>query len=90
MLTQESEINLIKCLARFPEVMSVASDELDPSHINRYLLDVAGEFHRFYTANRIKGEEESIRNARLKMVDCTRIVLKNGMEILGLDLPEKM
>ena len=89
-LTQESEINLIKCLARFPEVMSAASDELDPSHINRYLLDVAGEFHRFYTANRIKGEEESIRNARLKMVDCTRIVLKNGMEILGLDLPEKM
>ena len=89
-LTQESEINLIKCLARFPEVMSQASDELDPSHINRYLLDVAGEFHRFYTANRIKGEEESIRNARLKMVDCTRIVLKNGMEILGLDLPEKM
>ena len=89
-LDSESEINLIKCLARYPEVMKTAADELDPSHINRYLLDVAGEFHRFYTANRIKGEEENIRNARLKMVDCTRLVLKNGMEILGLDLPEKM
>ncbi|MBP5608706.1 MAG: arginine--tRNA ligase [Lachnospiraceae bacterium] len=90
MLTEETELNLIKCLARFPEVMNTAAEELDPSHINRYLLEVAGEFHRFYTANRIKGEEEALRNARLKMVDCTRIVLKCGMSILGLDLPERM
>lgn len=70
--------------------MALSALEYDPSHINRYLLDVAGEFHRFYTSNRIKNEEPAIRDARLKLVECTRIVLKNGMEILGLDLPEKM
>lgn len=90
LLESETEINLIKCLSRYPEVMALSALEYDPSHINRYLLEVAGEFHRFYTANRIKNESTEVRNARLKLVECTRIVLKNGMTILGLNLPERM
>lgn len=90
LLESETEINLIKCLSRYPEVMALSALEYDPSHINRYLLEVAGEFHRFYTANRIKNEPTEVRNARLKLVECTRIVLKNGMTILGLNLPERM
>lgn len=90
LLESETEINLIKCLSRYPEVMALSAVEYDPSHINRYLLEVAGEFHRFYTANRIKNEPMEVRNARLKLVECTRIVLKNGMTILGLNLPERM
>lgn len=90
MLTSDTEIALIKALAQYPEVLKAAVDEYDPSNINRYLLTLAGAFHRFYTSNRIKGESVEVMNARLKLVDSTRIVLRNGMHILGLTAPVKM
>lgn len=90
MLTSESEVALIKALAQYPEEVKIAAVEYDPSHINRYLLVVAGAFHRFYTSNRIKGENTEVMNARLKLADATRIVLRNGMKILGLSIPTKM
>ena len=53
-------------------------------------MDLAGCFHRFYTACRIKGEEPALLAARLKLADDTRSVLKNGLALLGVDAPEKM
>ena len=70
--------------------MLFRSRDYDPSHINRYLVELAGCFHRFYTACRIKGEEEQLLNARLKLADAARSVLKNGLALLGVDAPEKM
>ena len=55
-----------------------------------YLVALAGDFHRFYTACRIKGEEPRLRDARLKLAAATRTVLKNGMDLLGVTAPEKM
>lgn len=90
MLTSDTEIALIKALAQYPEVLKISADEYDPSNINRYLLMLAGAFHRFYTSNRIKGETSVVMDARLKLVDSTRVVLRNGMQILGLTAPVKM
>ena len=53
-------------------------------------MELAGCFHRFYTACRIKGEERSVLQARLKLADAARSVLKNGLALLGVDAPEKM
>ena len=62
----------------------------DPSHINRCLQELAACFHRFYTACRIRGEEPQVAAARLKLADDTRMVLKNGLKLIGVDAPEKM
>ena len=90
LLTGEAEQALLKQIAQFSEVIKLAARDYDPSYINRYLQELAACFHRFYTACHIRGEEEAVRNARLKLADDTRIVLRNGLKLIGVDAPEKM
>ena len=90
LLTGEAERALLKQIAQFSEVIKLAARDYDPSYINRYLQELAGCFHRFYTACRIRGEEAAVRDARLKLADDTRIVLRNGLKLIGVDAPEKM
>ena len=90
LLSGETEEALIKQLSVFCEEIRLAARDYDPSHINRYLVELAGCFHRFYNACRIKDEAADLAAARLKLADCTRIVLKNGLRLIGVDAPEKM
>ena len=90
LLSGETETALIKQLSLFCEELRLAARDYDPSHLNRYLVDLAGCFHRFYTACRIKGEADNILNARLKLADAARSVLKNGLALLGVEAPERM
>ena len=90
LLSGEAEKALIKQLAQYCEEIKLAARDYDPSHINRCLQELAGCFHRFYTACRIRGEEPQVAAARLKLADDTRIVLKNGLALIGVDAPEKM
>ncbi len=90
LLSGEAERALLKQIAQFCEEIKLAARDYDPSHINRYLQELAARFHRFYTACRIKGEEPAVRDARLKLADDTRIVLRNGLKLIGVDAPEKM
>ena len=89
-LSGETETALIKQLSQFCEEVRLAARDYDPSHINRYLQELAACFHRFYNACRIKGEEKAVQAARLKLADDTRIVLRNGLKLIGVDAPEKM
>ena len=89
-LTDELEKALIKQIAAYCEEVRLAARDYDPSHINRYLIDLAAAFHKFYNACRIKGEEEKILSARLLLADCTRRVLENAMKLIGCSAPEKM
>ena len=89
-LNGETEQALIKQIAQFCEEVKLAARDYDPSHINRYLQELAACFHRFYNACRIKGEELKVQAARLKLADDTRVVLKNGLKLIGVDAPEKM
>ena len=90
LLTGEAERALLKQIAQFSEVIKLAARDYDPSYINRSLQELAGCFHRFYTACRIRGEEAAVRDARLKLADDTRIVLRNGLKLIGVEAPEKM
>lgn len=90
LLNGETERALIKQIAQFCEEVKASARAYDPSHINRYLQELAACFHRFYTACRIKGEEPKVQAARLKLADDTRVVLKNGLKLIGVDAPEKM
>ena len=88
--TAPEELALVKALAQYPEELHLAARDYDPSRINRYLAALAGDFHRFYNACRIKGEEPAVLRARLKLADCVRAVLANGLGLLGVSAPEKM
>ena len=90
LLSGETEQALIKKIAAYSQVVRLAARDYDPSHINRYLTELAGDFHRFYTACRIKGEERPVLLARLKLADTARSVLKNAMTLIGCTAPEKM
>ena len=90
LLKGETEQALIKQIAQFCEEIKLAARDYDPSHINRYLQELAACFHRFYNACRIKGEDADVQAARLKLADDTRVVLKNGLKLIGVDAPEKM
>jgi arginyl-tRNA synthetase len=90
LLQDEAELALIKSLSQLPDEVHLAARDYDPSRINRYLAALAGDFHHFYNACRIKGEEPGVLAARLKLADTTRSVLANGMGLLGINAPEKM
>ena len=90
LLSGDAEKALIKQLAHYSEVVRLAARDYDPSHINRYLTELAAAFHKFYTVCRIKGEEKPVLLARLKLADAARAVLKNGMTLIGCSAPEKM
>ena len=90
LLSGDAEKALIKQLAHYSEVVRLAARDYDPSHINRYLTELAAAFHKFYTVCRIKGEEKPMLLARLKLADAARAVLKNGMVLIGCSAPEKM
>ncbi len=90
LLSGETERALIKALSQLPEELRLAARDYDPSRINRYLVSLAGDFHRFYNACRIKGEEPALLSARLKLADTVRLVIANCLALLGVSAPEKM
>ena len=90
LLNSEAEQELIKQISLLPEEIKLAARDYDPSRINKYVIELAARFHKFYTACRIKGEERDLLRARLKLADTTRIVIKNSLELLGVTAPEKM
>ena len=89
-LAQPEELALVKTLAQYPEEVRLAARDYDPSRINRYLTVLAGDFHRFYNACRCMVDDPCLQAARLKLADSVRLVLANGLGLLGVNAPEKM
>ncbi len=89
-LTDPTEAALVKTLSRFPEEVAKAGTELAPHRMAFYAQELAESLHAFYNAQRILGVEEDVMNARLLLVEATRVVLRNVLRILGISAPEKM
>lgn len=90
LLKCSEELELIKKLAEYPEEIRISAQTLEPSRLTRYVLDVAALFHSFYNACRVKGEEENLMKARLILVDSTKTVIRNVLEVLSIKAPERM
>jgi len=90
LLTKDEELELIRKLSEYPEEVRLAAKTLEPSRLTRYVMDVAANFHSFYNACRVKGEEEPLMMARLMLVDSTRIVIRNVLDLISIHAPEKM
>ena len=89
-LETQEEIGIIKALSTFPEVVAGASQNFEPHRITFYLQDLAGLFHSFYNKNRVIIEDTELAVARLFLLKCVAITLRNALAMLGISAPEKM
>ncbi len=90
LLSHSSEISLLKKMDVFPEVMELALNTLEPQTIANYLQELATHFHKFYTDCKVITGDVPTTQARLALISAVRIVLANGLRILGLSTPERM
>ncbi|MCW4015946.1 MAG: arginine--tRNA ligase [Candidatus Bathyarchaeota archaeon] len=91
LLTDSMERELVLMLARFPEIFLDAAENLKPNAIADYVNTLADKFNRFYTKLPvIKAESVGLSDARLALVDATRIVFHNALTLLGIEAPERM
>ncbi|MBE6052236.1 MAG: arginine--tRNA ligase [Clostridium sp.] len=90
-LTSKEEFELVKTLENFNKNILLALDKLEPSVLTRYVIEVAKDFNKFYNAHSVLNlEDESLKAARLKLVEATCQVIKNGLELIGIDVVEEM
>ena len=89
-LTEERELSLMKRLAEYPDIVSLAAREFAPHQVAYYLRELAGEFHGYYNSTRFLVAEEPVKLARLALATATRQLLRNGLSLLGVSAPEKM
>ena len=90
LLKEEAELELLKKLSDLPNEIKAAAEMLEPAKITRYVMELASCFHAFYGACRVKVEDAALMNARLKLIDSTRIVLCGVLNMLKITAPEKM
>ena len=90
LLNHSCEIELIKNLEKFPEIIKSVHNSLEPHIISTYLHETANRFHKFYAECHVLTEDTNLSMARIALVKGTRIVINNGLEILGISAPEKM
>ncbi len=90
LLGEEPEILLIRKLADFPEEVAASARDLAPHRLARYLHELAGLLHSFYNAHRVISGRPGLTEARLVLVGATRVVIGNGLRLLGLSAPERM
>jgi len=84
------EVNLIKSIIRFPEVVEGAAIALEPHRVTFYLNDLAALFHSYYNKHRVLSDDESLSKARLFLVKTILTVVRNALGMLGVSAPERM
>lgn len=89
-LTANEEIELIRQLATLPNTVDIAARDYDPSKLTHYAVDLATQFHKFYDKCRIMGEAENVMQARLVLCHAVKTALKNVLDMLKINCPEKM
>ncbi|WOJ97270.1 arginine--tRNA ligase [Congregibacter brevis] len=89
-LVEPQEIEVLKQLARFPEIVARAGTSAEPQQIANYLRELAGEFHAYYNAHKVLIEDAELRNARLALTTAVGQVIANGLTLLGVSAPESM
>lgn len=89
-LTLAEEMELIRKVIQFNEVLEESVRELEPHRMVFYLLELAGEFHRYYNRNRVLSDDPDLTHARLLLARMVQSTIRRGLNILGVDAPMKM
>lgn len=90
LLTEQPEKDLIAKINMLPSEIASSARLLEPSKLTRYVLDLAALFHSFYNSCRVKCDDENLMRARIILVECTKITIKNVLDILKISAPDKM
>jgi len=89
-LTETHEKALMTSLSRYGEVIELAANNRAPQHLVNYLRDLANELHSYYNAHQFIVDDDGLRNARLTLINATRMVIASGLEIIGVSAPDTM
>ncbi len=89
-LEAPEEVAVVRLLAQFGDVVEEAAAALEPHRVVFYLIDLAAEFHRFYNRNRILVDDHELATARYFLAQATKLVIADGLELLGVGAPESM
>jgi arginyl-tRNA synthetase len=89
-LTLEAELGMLKSMASYPDLVKNAAFELAPHRIIFFLMELAGQFHRYYNQHLVLSDDNDLTQARLWLVEGLRIVFRNGLRAVGLTAPESM
>jgi len=90
LLNHPSELELIKQLIRFPEIIEDTAKDYQVQKLPQYAMDLATVFHKFYQECQVISEDKDLTSARLALISATQIVLKNILGLMGISVPEKM
>ena len=90
LLTEQEEIDLISHIAQFEDTISIAAKTCEPHRLTAYLEKAAELFHRYYNLHHVVVDDDKTTKARLALVIMAQRVIKNGLQILGVNAPEKM
>ncbi len=88
--SEAAELDIIRKLALLPGEITEAAKAYNPSVVTRYVLELAQLFHKFYDTCKIKGEADDVVNSRLALCIAVKTVIKNMLDLLKVEAPEKM
>ncbi len=89
-LTEEHERTLMNRLGRYPELLRDAASDAEPQQLATYLRELAYDFHIYYNSHKFLIDDPDLRDARLNLIEATRVVIANGLKLLGVSAPESM
>ncbi len=89
-LVTNKEKSIMSFLSRFPEVIELSANNRAPHNLAQYLRDLANEFHSYYNDSIFIVEDENIRNARMLLIKATQLIIKSGLQLLGVSSPKSM
>ena len=89
-LTAAEEIDLIKALARYPDVLAGSAKSMEPHRVTYYLMELASAFHSYYNKHRVLTDDPLLRCGRLILILAVQKVIRNGLTLLGVSAPERM
>jgi arginyl-tRNA synthetase len=89
-LKEPQELQLIKRISAYPEVVEQCAVQRAPHSLVHYLRDLANDFHTYYSAHQFIVEDGGARDARLNLALATQIVIRNGLKLLGVSAPDTM
>mgnify|MGYP001582151974 CR=1 FL=1 len=89
-LFNDYDIELVKLLEKFPDIVNKATQKYKPSLVANYLLELSRKFSEFYDRNPVLKEENNLRNARLNLIKSISVILKSGLNLLNIKTLEEM
>jgi len=90
LLENKKEIELMKQILKFPEMIEDTANDYEVHRVPQYALDLANSFHKFYAECHVLDKDKKLRQARLGLVAAAKITLKNTLDLMGISAPEKM